>query len=331
MPPGPGMPRCAAVPGAVGGSARGPCTGCAVRSPRTGEVPVSGYGFHWSRCPGGGAGAVIEIILIAGAAATVWMLPRLACAAAWRSARSARPARSRSAPAPRASKAVPGLRGQGGSTVHLSYAREGAEHALIGARKWIPAVPLGFVLSQMADIVGRVFRPYDLRTFPLRVPCADCGRGTTEHDDRPGADGYLLAGAVRGRSGRSGGVVAVDLSMPLRARPGLGHDEACLSPGPPDTQPRIPRLPDVHTLTTGVVRPPDLVHATQPIRDRDTRSTSGISQQRDPRHPVGTRASRSPTRSTVTLCPASWDRARTVLDDARRAGRHYLPRPETPR
>jgi integrase len=29
------------------------------------------------------------------------------------------------------------------------------------------------------------------------------------------------------------------------------------------------------------------------------------------------------------LVPASWDRARTVLDDARRAGRHYPPRPET--
>jgi integrase len=31
------------------------------------------------------------------------------------------------------------------------------------------------------------------------------------------------------------------------------------------------------------------------------------------------------------LVPASWDRARTVLDDARRAGRHHPPRPETPR
>jgi site-specific recombinase XerD len=30
------------------------------------------------------------------------------------------------------------------------------------------------------------------------------------------------------------------------------------------------------------------------------------------------------------LVPASWDRARTVLDDARRAGRHHPPRPETP-
>jgi hypothetical protein len=39
---------------------------------------VSGYGFHWSRCRGGGAGAGTEIILIAGAVATVWMLPRLA-------------------------------------------------------------------------------------------------------------------------------------------------------------------------------------------------------------------------------------------------------------
>ena len=31
------------------------------------------------------------------------------------------------------------------------------------------------------------------------------------------------------------------------------------------------------------------------------------------------------------LVPASWDRARTVLDDARRAGRRHPPRPETPR
>jgi integrase len=30
------------------------------------------------------------------------------------------------------------------------------------------------------------------------------------------------------------------------------------------------------------------------------------------------------------LVPASWDRARTVLDDARRAGRRHPPRPETP-
>ena len=30
------------------------------------------------------------------------------------------------------------------------------------------------------------------------------------------------------------------------------------------------------------------------------------------------------------LVPASWDRARTVLDDARRGGRHQPPRPETP-
>ncbi len=30
------------------------------------------------------------------------------------------------------------------------------------------------------------------------------------------------------------------------------------------------------------------------------------------------------------LVPASWERARTVLDNARRAGRHQPPRPETP-
>jgi hypothetical protein len=29
------------------------------------------------------------------------------------------------------------------------------------------------------------------------------------------------------------------------------------------------------------------------------------------------------------LVPTSWDRARTVLDDARRAGRHQPPNPET--
>ena len=53
---------------------------------------------------------------------------------------------------------------------------------------------------------------------------------------------------------------------------------------------------------------------------------------RSPRCPAGsaTRASRSPTRSTATSCPASFDRARTALDNAHGAGRHQPLRPETP-
>jgi SRSO17 transposase len=63
-------------------------------------------------------------------------------AAAWRPARSTRPGRSRPAPAAGVKRQYLGCVGKvanGINTVHLSYVREGAGHALTGAREWIPA------------------------------------------------------------------------------------------------------------------------------------------------------------------------------------------------
>ncbi len=41
------------------------------------------------------------------------------------------------------------------STVHLTYAREGAGHALIGAREWIPAAQIGDPVTSPEDLVFR--------------------------------------------------------------------------------------------------------------------------------------------------------------------------------